>query len=253
MAYELRLEQYSGPLEKLLELIEERKLAISEISLAQVTEDFLTYVRALHEVDTSTLADFIVVASRLLYIKTKSLLPDLVLTGEEEDEIKDLTLRLALYREFRPAMRVVLRLWGSPQVAVSRAYLQGVFAGSEANGTGFFYPGSGLGAEMLPAALGGIFEMFRTLQLETETVARRIVTVEEKIQEIVSRLATEREMSFRSASRSKPNSEVIALFLAILHLARENYIRLEQEGHFSDILIRNKGKESDIRKSGPED
>ena len=244
MAYELQLTHYSGPLEKLLELIEERKLEISEISLAQVTEDFLAYLREPREIETTVLADFILVASRLLYIKSKSLLPDLTLSEEEEEDIKDLELRLKLYREFRPAMKKVLGLWRSPKSTFGRAYLLGVLSGSESGGSGLFYPGNTLDLPSLSLALGTIFESFRSLELETKTVKRQIVTIEEKIQEVIERLTKEGSTSFNALSKTRSSSEIIALFLAILHLAREWNIHLEQEGHFSDILI-SKGRDKD--------
>jgi segregation and condensation protein A len=130
MNYELKLEQYSGPLEKLLELIEERKLEVTEISLGQVTEDFLRHLNdlkaktgALQEGDPvehsvrahlRLLVDFIIVASRLILIKSKSLLPGLELSGEEEADIKDLERRLFIYKELKPAMRLIASLWKSP-------------------------------------------------------------------------------------------------------------------------------------------
>jgi len=91
MNYEVKLEQFTGPLNKLLELIEARKLEITALNLAEVTEDFINYIRSLEKgADPEILADFIVVASRLILIKSKTLLPSLELTEEEEGEIKDL-------------------------------------------------------------------------------------------------------------------------------------------------------------------
>ena len=82
--FDLKTAAFSGPLEKLLELVEERKLPITEVNLAEVTNDFLDYLRTLKTVDPSVLADFIVVASRLILIKSKALVPELTLTPEEE-------------------------------------------------------------------------------------------------------------------------------------------------------------------------
>ena len=90
MRYEVKQDKFSGPLEKLLELIEAKELEITLINLAQVTGDFLEYLKALDEKSKhpSVLADFIVVASRLLLIKSKAILPSLALTEEEETDIK---------------------------------------------------------------------------------------------------------------------------------------------------------------------
>src|SRR5262245_24863161 len=104
--YEVRLEQYSGPLDKLLELIEEKKLEPTQVSLAAVTADFISYVEKLEQekdVDPGVLADFVVVAARLLVIKSKVLLPGLELTEEEKVDIADLENRLKIYQEFKLA------------------------------------------------------------------------------------------------------------------------------------------------------
>ena len=74
-AYQVRLPAFEGPLDLLLQLIEREKLDISSISLAQVADQFLTYVRKLEEIGADTLADFLVVASRLVWIKSRLLLP----------------------------------------------------------------------------------------------------------------------------------------------------------------------------------
>ena len=88
--YQLNIQQFFGPIEKLLELIEEKKMEITDLNLAEVTADFLNYLKTLVNVDSRVLADFVVVASRLLLIKSKALLPSLELTEEEEQDISDL-------------------------------------------------------------------------------------------------------------------------------------------------------------------
>jgi len=84
MAYELKLEKFSGPLEKLLELIEAQKMDVSEVSMARVTDDFLKYLDTFRKegentrgfrADLRLLADFVSVASRLIFLKSKYLLP----------------------------------------------------------------------------------------------------------------------------------------------------------------------------------
>ena len=123
MAYELKLEQFSGPIEKLLELIEEKKLEITQLSLAQVTADFLVYLATIEELAPGILADFLVVASRLLLIKSKALLPNLILDQEEEQEIRDLEERLKIYREFKAARNYLKNLWQEQPLVFSRELL----------------------------------------------------------------------------------------------------------------------------------
>lgn len=244
MAYELTLEQYQGPLAKLLDLIEKRQLEISTISLAQVTEDFLDYVRTLPKVETSLLADFIVVASRLLYLKSKSLLPALSLSSDDEAAIQDLQTRLVLYRAFRPAMKSVGELWRGKEYSLHRPYLAGVFPSiGEANT--LFYPGEGLTVRATGEALTRILHGFEQFRRETEVIQRQLITVEKTMEEIIKRLEGVSTMSFQVLSKEHSSTEVIGLFLAVLHLAREQHVLLEQTERFSDILIRNSRSAND--------
>lgn len=127
--YELTVGEFKGPLEKLLELIEAEKMDVSEVSMARVTDDFLKYLDALKtsglaehaaeemaldkiRLDLRVLADFISVASRLIFLKSKYLLPGLSLTDEEEADIKDLEERLKRYQDLKPALRYLNQLWG---------------------------------------------------------------------------------------------------------------------------------------------
>jgi segregation and condensation protein A len=122
--YEVRLDQFSGPMEKLLELIESQKLEITQVSLAAVTGDFIKHVESLGErAEPTILADFVVVASRLLLIKSKTLLPNLELTEEEQGDIVDLELRLKLYQEFKVASGHIRAMWDQNAIAYSRPRL----------------------------------------------------------------------------------------------------------------------------------
>lgn len=239
MTYELKLEKFTGPLEKLLELIEERKMEIAEVSLAAVTDDFLDYLRKLEKVEMPMLADFIVVASRLVLLKSRSLLPGLELSGEEEEDIHELEWRLRIYKEIKPMIKFLAAEWHKRQGEFSRPYfLEGGFSPmSSAGAEGIFFPGSKLNLEELAGALTGIIQSFKSLNLETETIKEKIISLEEKIQEVMARLQSRGEDSFQELAEAKHRAEVIIIFLAILHLAREKLVQLEQKGHFSDIMI----------------
>jgi len=89
---------YEGPLELLLELIEKRKLLINDISLAQVAEEYITRVNSMEELPVGETANFVALASTLLLIKSRSLLPSLTLTEDESRDIKELEYRLAVYQ-----------------------------------------------------------------------------------------------------------------------------------------------------------
>ncbi|MFH0890954.1 MAG: ScpA family protein [Candidatus Liptonbacteria bacterium] len=256
MTYELKLAQYSGPLEKLLELIEARQMEITEISLAAVTDDFFHYLEDLRKkeagissgnLDMRILADFIVVASRLIFIKSKSLLPDFRLTGEEEGEIKDLEWRLKFYREFRPALKKISELWRTRNSALARPYFMNLATWMmprpdlECHENGgdlrFFYPGENLNPRTLLGELHHLLDIFEAYVRETEVVREKIVSLDEKIGQIIEKFKNIKSASFKDVTNDSSRADTIIAFLAILHLAGEQILMVEQKGLGSDIII----------------
>ncbi len=240
--YELRLENFTGPLEKLLELIEEKQLEITQVSLAAVTEDFLKYIASLKKVEFSLLADFIAVASRLVLLKSKSLLPGLELSEEDEEGIKDLEHRLKLYNELKPATKIIAKLWREKNWELSRPYfLEGTLGKASTlnyfSAYDFFYPGVNLNTQAISTAMRQVAESFEGVKVETETIKERVISLEDKIKEVIGWIQDKVSNSFRNLSNAKTKSEVIVIFLAILHLAREQIVHLEQQTYFSDIMI----------------
>jgi segregation and condensation protein A len=248
MPYEVTLNQWSGPLEKLLELIETQELTVSEVSMAKVTDDFLKYLAKFREggatgeekfrVDLRILADFIAVASRLIFLKSKNLLPGLPLSGEEEADIRELEERLRRYQAIRPALRHLHALWRASHRSYSRPYFLG--RGGVA-GQSVFYPGKDLDIAGMEGALAKIFDTVTAYAFETETIKEKIITLEEKISEVLARVKQEGDLRFERLSGEKPRAEMIVLFPAILHLAREQIVLLEQMENFSDIMVKKNG------------
>lgn len=231
--YELKLEQFSGPIDKLLGLIEEKKMEITELSLAEVTADFLNYLDGLKnsgengQIDSRILADFIVVASRLLLIKSKALLPNLQLTAEEQEDIKDLQSRLNFYRQFKPAMANLKKLWEQNNISISRP----LFAGRPA----VFYPAENIEIDELRKIVKKLFDNLQRLSSKSQTIKSSLITLEEKIEEIMNRLGP--DLSFNKLREQKSRSEIVVLFLALLHLVTKQLIKVEQKNKFSDMRI----------------
>ena len=82
---QIKVLQFEGPLDLLLSLIEEQKLNITEIALAEVTEQFLNYVKQLEQIEPTSIADYLNIAARLLVIKSKAILPSLEVEQDEEE------------------------------------------------------------------------------------------------------------------------------------------------------------------------
>ncbi len=227
MPFEISTERFSGPLQKLLELIEERKLEITELSLAEITGEFLDYVHKMGEAEPKVLADFVSVAARLLLIKSKSLIPNLELTTEEEESIVDLEERLKLYKELKSAEKNVAVFWKSEKRSFSRDF---------AAGSRFviFYPPANFSKELVAKAFGGLYNIFAAEK--KEYVEHKIINFEEYVANLIGRIkgAT---FGFKELSKDKERQEIVILFLALLHLLKDNAIKIEQSGQFEEIII----------------
>ena len=240
MNYEVKLDKFSGPLEKLLEMIEERHLDVTMVSLAQVTGDFLEYLKTLDEKSKhpSVLADFVVIASRLLLIKSKAILPSLELTEEEETDIKDLERRLRVYREFKIASELMEKTWEKRQSVYGRELFS--------NLPPVFYPSSNLTIASMQEKLNELLHELAALIPDKQTVKKVVMTLEHKVKELLERLKERARHSFKNLSQDKPKLEIIMIFLAILHLLRERLIKADQSEQFSDITVSASNNESGI-------
>ena len=243
--YQVKTKEFSGPLEKLLELIEEHKLEITRLNLAEVTGDFLKYLRKFGgNFEPAVLADFVVVAAKLVLIKSKTLLPSLELTEEEESSIQDLELRLLIYQQFsakgafnvavsnKTASQYVNDFWEASNVAYARPFLMSL------RETSFFYPAPNLTSENLKTAMKNLVSALADLIPETTMVRAAIVTLEEKIKELLERCKVAVQESFKKLAHERSRSEVVVMFLAMLHLFREKIIEVEQKSQFGDIIIK---------------
>ena len=230
--FELKTNQFAGPIEKLLELIEGKKLDITAISLSEVTADFLNYLRSLTEIPPAILADFIVVATRLILIKSKALLPELPLTEEEEEDIKDLEARLLIYKEFKNAGGNIAILWKKQSISWSRE----LFGNRNIS---VFYPPEDISVKKIRASLESMLKALEAIQLREKGLTRStIISVEQKMDELLGHLAGKERSEFGELVKNR--EEAIALFLAILHLLKDRLIEIEQSGNFYDIIIKSK-------------
>lgn len=230
--YQLKTEQFSGPIETLLDLIEKKDLEITEFNLAAVTADFLEYLQKQTNIESPRLlADFVAVASRLLLIKSRALLPDLKLTEEEEKGIEDLEVQLKFYQNFKPAVSLLKELWESENFSISRPFMAGRPA--------IFYPSENITKENLFRAANSLLAALNQLAIETKTIKSPLISLEDKIKEIAGLLENKMSaLKFKDLNERKSRSEAIVMFLALLHLIHSQLVKAEQEGRFSDIMIK---------------
>ena len=234
--FEIKTEKFSGPLEKLLELIEGKKMEITEFSLAEVTDDFLKYISKLKTLEEEgmerIISDFIVVAAKMILIKSKAILPQIEFTEEETEDIRDLEERLKIYKEIKEASKNVLFSWQKKE----RSFGRELFL----NRPPVFLPPK---KEFnLKEAIGLITKVITRIKKEisVEEVKReKVVSIKEKMEELLKRVGNIQKLSVNSLRKKGDKKEIIAFFLAILHLLRDKLIEIEQKENFSDIIITN--------------
>jgi segregation and condensation protein A len=233
--YHVKTEQYSGPMEKLLELIESKKLDVTGFSLAAVTADFLAYVEALKDqavkgtgvaVSPRVLAEFLTIAAQLVLIKSKELLPDLTFSPEEQEQVADLERRLLVYGSLKPLFGLMRISWMNTAHAYGRELMQ--------ERTPIFYPPATLQLKDLEKALGSLLQSLGSLVLESEHIEKQLISLEEKIIELSAQII-QGVSRFSSLASQKPKEELIVLFLALLHLLRDQTVQATQDGLFGEI------------------
>ena len=220
---------FEGPLEVLLNLIEERKLHVGDVALAAVADDFIAYARQFEEFPVAESASFILVASTLLLIKSKSLLPALELTEEEKTDISELEARLALYQKVRGYAGALRALFGKrmlfPIAVRARAPL--------------FTPDARTTRGGLAKALYSILANLPHVATLPRVVVEKVLSLDEMIARLIDRIQGALRLGFREFAHAgaKAKKEIIVSFLAVLELVRRGAIRVTQEKHFDDILM----------------
>lgn len=231
MAYHIRLEQFEGPLDLLLALIEKEKLDITQVSLAKVADQYLEYIKGEESISLENLSSFLSVAARLILIKSRALLPILKFEDEEEEMMDDLESQLLAYKRFRGAAEQLGKMF----LTSRGAYARESFLGSQT----VFYPPRGLSASDLRSHFVNVLGEIPIFDVLPEKEIRAVITLEEKILSLQRVLSHRAESSFAELTGSaKDRVEVIVSFLAMLELVKQRFIFVEQDRFFSDIRIK---------------
>jgi len=225
--FAIAMPSFEGPLETLLNLIEERKLSISTVSLAEVTDAYLAYVEKLPEMPLGETAQFILVASTLLLIKSRALLPTLELSPDERESVEELERRLARYALIRKAARVLRKEWGKAPLVLARR-------SPERPTT--FSPAETDVLSIVQAAQKLLSILPKPQELAEAAVAP-ILALEDVIVGLKKRLAIAVKARFSELTRSREKHEVIVYFLAMLELVRSGSVSVTQEKLFEEITI----------------
>lgn len=232
-AYTVQLQAYEGPLDLLLDLIERAELDITSISLAQVTDQYLAYLRAVPDHHLADLAAFLVIAARLLQIKSEALLPrPPVREPEEEDPGEALARQLLVYKRYKE----IAGWMGARQRARLRTYLR--LAAPPPAPVATTVDLRGLGPDDLRRALLAALAAEPSGPELSTVVAPLRVTIRDQIGLIVRTVQSRGQTTFRALLRRvRSRLEIIVTFLAVLELVKQRRVRAEQEQVFADIRL----------------
>lgn len=227
--YAVKIEKFEGPLDLLLKLIERDEMDITEVSLFRVTDQYISQLDELPEIPPEELADFLVVGAKLLYIKSKHLLP-LLVWGDEEEEDADLERRLKMYKEYIEAGRRIEELIGARRYTFVRDKAPVAEMG--------FVPPTGFTNEKMAVMFGQILARLEPVVKTPEAVIRRTVSIHEKIGHIKSFLAKHGKFNFHKVlEKAESRNEVVVSFLALLELVKQRHLEVKQEDNFQEIEL----------------
>ncbi len=228
MALSLKLEQFEGPLDLLLQLVEAEKVDITAVSLSRVTEQYLQHLEQMAD-RSGALADFLVVGARLVYLKSRTLVPSV---DDDEDGLGgDLAKQLKLYKRFIEAAGVLSKLWNNRAISFVRP------APPATPPTEVVLPPN-LSVNSLRGTMGAVLARLKPVNPLPSVVIDRTITVRDRIQAIVGALRQARQVGFwQLCAPGKSRSEVVIGFLAILELLKKEQINFNQAETFSEIMI----------------
>lgn len=226
--YSVKTSVFEGPLDLLLELIEKRKLFVSDVSLAQVTDDFVKYIETHEEFPLEESAEFILVASTLMLVKSRSLLPGLPLTEEETASIEDLELRLKLYQKVKDLSQELRKLYGKEMIyeKLPRRSEKIIFS-----------PDEKTNVDNLSKYLLQVLESLPKKETLAKTTVKKIITLEEMIEKLAERVSKGLKLKFGEVYKKEDKINMIVGFLAVLELVKRGVLKVSQESRHGEIEL----------------
>jgi segregation and condensation protein A len=236
MEFTIKLDRYEGPYTKLLELIDARKLSITEVSLTEVADEYIAYIKTLDQKNIVDISQFIVVASTLMLMKAKSLLPGVVYTEEEEKQVHDLEYKLELYALLTQASSKIRGVYGK-QMLYSRPYFK-------PKNFSFFVPDARVTPALLQSIVTLTLRSFILPKALVKVAVEQALRIENVIEKLLERVKNTQSVSLQSLAGDATTKEeqkklLIVNFIALLELLRTGSIQAEQSSERGDITILN--------------
>ena len=225
----IKIDNFEGPLDLLLQLIEKEELDITQISLLKVTEQYIAYLNQIKEDKPDKLADFLLVAAKLLYIKSKALLPEF---ADDEEEDIDLAEQLKMYKKFVEAGQYIEEMFYSASYAYGRPQLRIRF-------NYIYQPPKSLTVDKLHEEFKSILTGLRAFKILPRKTIQRVISIKEKINHILRLLSRRERLLFSElANQTKDKTETVVSFLGLLELTKQRRVVIHQQELFGEIIIK---------------
>lgn len=235
MSLIIETEEFNGPMDLLLNLVEKEKIDIENVDLAKITNKFIEEVENLKNHSTKDLTDFIYLASTLLYIKSKKILPKN--DFDEDDQIDEdlIKLRLIEYKKFKEISKQLIELENISSKHFRK--IQEDLSAYQSEKENLIVPDINLLSETLLEILNR--EDNRIVIEETEIIEAEEYKIEDCIEDILWKVEKNRTYTFSYFLSKKTNrNEVISVFLALLELLKSNILKVVKNQDNMEILMR---------------
>lgn len=227
MSTEIKLPQFEGPYDLLLKLIRKKELEITEVALSKVTKQYLEQMDRVEEKRPEDLSDFLVVAAKLLLLKSSKLLP---VFSEEDIEEENLEEQLRVYKRYKEVSKVLADMWEEESISFFREKKKKEFDE--------FVPPENLTVHNLQKNMQSLISDLEPPKPPPQTKVDETISLKEKIGHIRDSIQSGKRFHFNEVLADKENrTEVIVGFLALLELFKDGQVSLKQKGTYKNILI----------------
>lgn len=232
--YKVTIDNFDGPLDLLLHLIKEQDIDIYDIKIEDITKQYLDYIKAMKELNLSVASEYLVMASELVEMKSKMLLPKRCtdLSDEYEEDPREVLIeKLLLYKRYKEVTSDFKNLEKERKLILTKNPENlSIYAKEEEKN-------DSLGIDDLINAFN---ELLRRKELERPVatkITRKELSVSEKVNKIKNMLKSKKRINFEEIFDEPVVEEVIISFLSVLEMVKKNEIELSQDGNFKSIII----------------
>ena len=227
MSAEIKLPQFEGPYDLLLKLIRKKELEITEVALSKVTKQYLDQMDKVENKRPEDLSDFLVVAAKLLLLKSSKLLP---VFSEEDIEEENLEEQLRVYKRYKEVSQELADRWEEQKISFFREKKKKEFDE--------FVPPENLTTGNLQKNMESLISDLEPPKPPPQTKVDETISLKEKISHIRDSIKPGKRFHFNEVLADNENkTEVIVGFLALLELFKDGHISLSQKETFNNILI----------------